>query len=35
METHDPSLCNLDAWLLTVCSSVSAIIAGTVFLIFG
>jgi hypothetical protein len=35
METHDPSLCDLDTWLLSLCSGVSAMIAGTVFLIFG
>ena len=35
METHDPSLCTLDAWLLSLASGLSALIAGTVYLILG
>jgi len=35
METHDPSLCRLDVWLLSMTSGVSALIAGTVYLVFG
>jgi hypothetical protein len=35
METHDPSLCMLNTWLLSAVSGVTAFIAGTVYLIFG
>lgn len=35
MEVHDPSLCTLNAWLLSAVSGVSLLVAGTVFLIFG
>lgn len=35
MEVHDPSLCSLSAWLLSAASGVSALIAGTVYLLLG
>ena len=35
METHDPSLCTLDTWLLAMVSSFSALIAGSVYLLLG
>ncbi len=34
METHDYVVCDLDSWMLTVASGVSALIAGAVYLIF-
>lgn len=33
METHDPSLCALEVWLLSLTSSASALIAGAVYLL--
>ena len=33
METHDPSLCTLDTWLLSLVSGLSLLIAGSVYLI--
>jgi hypothetical protein len=35
MESYDPSLCDLDAWLLALASGVTALIGGTVFLLLG
>lgn len=35
MEYSTPSLIQLDHWLLTLASGCSALIAGTVYLIFG
>lgn len=35
METHDEVLCDLNAWLLTVASGCSALIAGAVYLLLG
>jgi hypothetical protein len=35
MEVHDPSLCNLSAWLLSAVSGVSALVAGTVYWLLG
>jgi len=31
MEVHHPSLCSLDAWLLSMMSGVSAVVAATVY----
>ena len=35
METHDPSLCTLNAWLLGIVSGVSMLLCGTVYLVLG
>ena len=35
MDSFDPPLCDLDGWLLTVASGITALIGGTIFLLLG
>lgn len=35
MEVHDPSLCTIDVWLLSLASGIAVVIAGTVYLLLG
>jgi hypothetical protein len=35
MEVHDPSLCTLNAWLLSATSGISLLVAGAVYLLLG